>query len=177
MAVGGGKGGVGKTIVSTNLALLLADANKHQVVVFDGDFGNANCHTLLGITKIDHSIEEYFAQNNKLSELIRLTAYPKVGLICGAANKMDGFLAEPAIKKRLFQDLPGHWTWIFVIIDLGAGVGDETLDLYNFSDEKLVVVTPQFTSLENAYSFVKSAFIRDLKSRKRHLSSIRQLRT
>jgi flagellar biosynthesis protein FlhG len=50
-----------------------------------------------------------------------------------------------------------------LVIDLGAGMNDETLDLYRLADDKIIVVTPQVTSLQNAYGFIKSAFLHDLK--------------
>ncbi len=165
IAIGGGKGGVGKTILSTNLALSLAQTNSRSVVVFDGDFGNANCHTLLGITKVEKSLEDYFSENLPLSAIIQPTAYSNVRLVSGASNKIDGFSEQPQKRRKLFEEIR-NIDCDYVLIDLGAGVGNETLDLYNFSDEKLVVVMPQFTSLENAYTFIKSAFILDLKSRK-----------
>jgi flagellar biosynthesis protein FlhG len=50
------------------------------------------------------------------------------------------------------------------VIDLGAGVGDETLNLYGLADERIVVTTPQVTSLQSAYGFIKSALFHDLKN-------------
>ena len=58
IAIGGGKGGVGKTIVAVNLALSLSRLHK-KITILDGDFGNSNCNTMLGITRVENSLEEY----------------------------------------------------------------------------------------------------------------------
>ena len=159
IAVGGGKGGVGKTIVAVNLALVLSRLQK-RVTLLDGDAGNCNCNTLLGITRVESSLEEYLRKMRSLEEITVPTAYPGLRLVCGAQNKVDALLA--AELPRLVRDIRQIETDCLVI-DLGAGMSDETLDLYRLADEKIIVVTPQVTSLQNAYSFIKSAFFHDLK--------------
>ena len=159
IAVGGGKGGVGKTIVAVNLALALSRLLKN-VTLFDGDVGNCNCNTLLGITRVDGSLEEYLRKERSLDEITVSTAYPGLRLVCGAQNKVDAFLT--AEMPRLLNDIR-QVDADCLVIDLGAGMSDETLDLYRLADDKIIVVTPQVTSLQNAYGFIKSAFFHDLK--------------
>jgi len=165
IAVGGAKGGVGKTIVSVNLALSLSRCNR-SVVLFDGDFGNANCHTLLGLTTVQDTLEEYLLSDLSLSKFTMATAYPKLNLICGASNKIDTILNQKEKNQKLIRDLQ-QLTFDYIIIDLGAGIGDHTLDLYNIADHKLIVVTPQFTALQNAYSFVKSALYQEAQKKEK----------
>ena len=160
MAVGGGKGGIGKTIIGVNLALTLSRLQKN-VTLFDGDIGNGNCNTLLGITRIDHSLEDYLRKERSLDEIMVSTAYPGLSLVCGAQNKVGTILRGE--MSRLLNDIRQIETDCLVI-DLGAGMSDETLDLYRLADDKIIVVTPQVTSLQNAYGFVKSAFLHDLKT-------------
>lgn len=131
--------------------------------MIDGDFGNANCHTLLGITRVEKSLEEYLRRETGISDVTVPTAYHNVSLVCGASNKVDELLQSGDNKERLFNDIRSL-ECKFVILDLGAGINDNTLDLYNLSEEKIVVVTPQFTSLQNAYSFIKSAFLHEIKN-------------
>jgi flagellar biosynthesis protein FlhG len=159
IAVGGGKGGVGKTMVAVNLALALARLPQ-TVTLLDGDFGNCNCNTLLGITKVEGSLEEYLRQERSLDEITVTTAYPGLRLVCGAQNQVQAFLSVE--MPRLLNDIR-RVEADCLVIDLGAGVGNETLDLYGLADEKIIVVTPQVTSLQNAYTFIKSAFLHDLK--------------
>ena len=73
---------------------------------------------------------------------------------------MDAFLTTE--MPRLLNDISQVYADCLVI-DLGAGMSDETLDLYRLADDKIIVVTPQVTSLQNAYGFIKSAFFHDLK--------------
>ena len=159
IAVGGGKGGVGKTIVAVNLALSLSRLQK-KITLFDGDFGNSNCNTMLGITRVENSLEEYLRKERSFGGITVSTAYPGLRLICGAQNKVDVLLA--AQMPRLLTDIRQIQA-DSLIIDLGAGISDKALDLYRLADEKLIVVTPQVTSLQNAYSFIKSAFFHDLR--------------
>lgn len=165
IAVGGGKGGVGKTLFSVNLAVTLSQVADKEVILFDGDFGNANCHTLLGITRLEKTVEDYLRQGLRLQEIVVPTAYKKMGLICGASDKIDNILRESSKKERLLQDLR-QLTSDYVIVDLGAGVGDDALDIYNAADDRIIVVTPELTALQNAYSFVKAALFHDLRSRR-----------
>ena len=159
IAVGGGKGGVGKTIIAVNLALALTLVHGKSVILLDGDIGNSNCNTLLGITRIERSIENYLQKENSLSEIIVETAYPGLKLVCGTQNKMSGFLASEL--PRLMTDIE-LIDADCVVIDLGAGIGDDVLDLYRCAYEKIIVVVPQVTALQNAYSFIKAAFLRDI---------------
>ncbi len=163
IAIGGSKGGIGKTVVSVNLALALSRIGK-SVVIFDADLGNANCHTLLGVRRIEKSLDDYLLGKASMEEMTVTTPFPNLKLICGASSKADQLLRDPAQKARLFGDLSAL-TYDFVLFDLGAGVGDEMLELYNLADEKIMVATSQFTALQNAYSFVKSAYLLEIKSR------------
>jgi len=159
IALGGAKGGVGKTIISVNLALALSQMNK-RVTLFDGDFGNANCNTLLGITRVESSVEDYLCKDLALNDVRLSTMYPQLSLICGVQNKVDDLITEK--KERLLNDIRMIDS-DYLVIDLGAGVSDDTLDLYKLADEKIIILTPQFTALQNAYGFIKSAFYNDLK--------------
>jgi flagellar biosynthesis protein FlhG len=159
IAVGGGKGGVGKTLVAVNLSVELSRRG-NNITLLDGDIGNSNCNTLLGITRIDSSLEEYLRKERSLGEITVSTSYPGLHLICGAQNKVDALLADQ--MARLLDDIR-QVEADGLVIDLGAGTGNGTLDLYRLADEKIIVVTPQVTSLQNAYGFIKSAFLHDLK--------------
>jgi len=159
VAVGGGKGGVGKTIIAVNLALSLAQLLHKKVTLLDGDFGNSNCNILLGITRVENSLEEYLRNKQSLEDVTVPTAYDNVRLVCGAQNKVDGLLTTE--MPRLLADI-GLIDADCLVIDLGSGMGDETIELYQIADEKIIVATPQVTALQNAYGFVKSAFFYDL---------------
>jgi flagellar biosynthesis protein FlhG len=162
VAVAGGKGGVGKSIFSVNLSYTLAKRGR-EVALIDADFGSADCHTLMGITRLPKDIRDYFkrpeSERDLRSELIE-TKLPGLKLISGGNNKID----RPSIYSNSMVKQIENLGADFCIVDLGAGVEDHSLTLYHHAQVKIIVLTPQFTSLQNAYSFVKSAVYRALRS-------------
>ncbi|MBW1646045.1 MAG: P-loop NTPase [Deltaproteobacteria bacterium] len=158
-AVGGGKGGVGKSIVSLNLAYWLAKLG-HQVILVDADLGGANLHTLLGIKFVNHTLADYL--NRKVDSLDKITIDTPVNglqLICGASDIVG--LANPKYTQKMklmraLQDLQAD----HLILDLGAGTDYNTLDFFLYCHHKIAVLTPQPTALQNGYGFIKSAIYR-----------------
>jgi flagellar biosynthesis protein FlhG len=159
IAVGGGKGGVGKTFVASNLAAALSREG-YTVIAVDGDLEGANLHTALGVTSPRVSLADYVAQREEdVSKLVVETPYARLGLI--AATQAHLGAAQPAHfrRARLIQRLRALQA-DFVIVDLGAGMQPATLDYFLAADEALLVLTPEPTSVENAYGFLRSAFYR-----------------
>ena len=162
-AIGGGKGGVGKTLVTANFAITLARAGA-KVTLVDLDLGGANLHTCLGIDHIDKTLTDLFSPNVKsLQELTIPTSIPNLSLIAGAQDSLNVANLPHAQKMKLIQklrQLPAD----YVLLDLGAGTSYNTLDFFLESDVGILVVLPEPTSNENAYSFIKAAFYRKLKN-------------
>lgn len=160
-AIGGGKGGVGKSLVTLGLGLALNRLGK-RVILIDGDLGGANLHTLLDLPLPAVTVEDFLSQTvTHLTDTLIPTRIPGLSLISGA----DGLLgsANPTYfqKLRLFREidqLPAD----FVLVDLGAGTSYAMLDLFNYAPGRLVVFTGQGTSLQNAYGFIKAALLRRL---------------
>ncbi len=159
VAVGGGKGGVGKTFVASNLSACLARAG-HTVIAVDGDLEGANLHTALGVAAPRASLADYVANRvEDVSKLVVETPIPKLGLI--AATQAHLGAAQPAHFRRArlvqrLRALPAD----FVVIDLGAGMQSATLDYFLAADDGVLVLTPEPTSVENAYGFLRAAFYR-----------------
>jgi flagellar biosynthesis protein FlhG len=157
--VGGGKGGVGKTFVASNVAVALAREGR-TVIAVDGDLEGANLHTALGVAAPRVSLADYVAQREEdVSKLVVETPYPNLGLI--AATQAHLGAAQPAHfrRARLLQRLRALPVE-FVILDLGAGMQSATLDYFLAADEGVLVLTPEPTSVENAYGFLRAAFYR-----------------
>jgi flagellar biosynthesis protein FlhG len=162
ISVGGGKGGVGKTFVSANLSLSLANMG-YRVVAVDADLEGANLHTCLGVPTPPVSLADFVAQReDDLVKLVVETSQPNLSVIAGThANLGD---AQPSHLRRVrliraLRQLPAD----FVLLDLGAGTHASVLDYFLVGDEGLLVVHPEPTSVENAYSFLRAAFYRRLR--------------
>ena len=161
--MGGGKGGVGKTLVTANFAITLAKAGA-RVVLVDLDLGGANLHTCLGVEASDKTLTDVFSPNIKsLQELALPTIVPNLSLISGAQDAMNVANLPHAQKQKLLnklRQLPAD----YILLDLGAGTSFNTLDFFLAADVGILTVLPEPTSIENAYRFIKSAFYRKLKN-------------
>jgi len=159
MTVGGGKGGVGKSIVALNLAAVLAH-DGYRVVIADLDLGAANQHLLLGLPNpavglqdlLDKSVKE---AKNCLTE----TSMPNLRLLAGTTGVLGAANIPHAQKVLLLRKLRALEADI-VVVDVGAGVGYNALDFFDLGMRKLLVTTPQVTALHDAYAFLKSAVLR-----------------
>lgn len=161
-AVGGGKGGVGKTVILANTAISLAQQGK-RCVALDLDLGGANLHTVLGVPDPDRSLSDFLRRKvDSLADTMVPTPYPNLQFISGSKALLE--IANPKFSQK--EKLIRHITSLdvdYVLLDLGAGSAFNTLDFFLSADEGILVVLPEPTSVENAYHFVKAAFYRKLK--------------
>jgi flagellar biosynthesis protein FlhG len=161
IAVGGGKGGIGKSLVSANLGIALAQRGS-SVVMVDADLGGANLHTCLGVPQPQGSLSDFIDRRAaKLDEVAVPTAIERLKLISGARDVLDAANPRHAEKQKLIRNIRALDV-DFVIIDLGAGTGFNVLDFFIAADTGIVVLLPEPTSIENAYRFIKAAFFRRL---------------
>ena len=160
IAVGGGKGGVGKTLLAANLSLALAQRGS-RVLLVDADLGGANAHTVLGVPPPKVSLSDFLTRHASLDDVAVSTPYANLRLVSGAHDDM--FAANPPhqSKMRLLRQLTSYDT-DFVVLDLGAGTSLNMLDFFLIASFGLLVVLPEPTSVENTYRFLKAAFFRRL---------------
>jgi flagellar biosynthesis protein FlhG len=161
-AVASGKGGVGKSVVSSSLAIALAETGPRAVAV-DLDLGGANLHTLFGAERARRTLTDFLAGRiPSLEEALTPTSVPGVRLLSGARAALDAANAPHAHKQKVLRGLKridaGH-----VVLDLGAGSHGHTLDAFVAADRRILVVTPEATALDNAYHFLKAAYFRALR--------------
>lgn len=162
-SVGGGKGGVGKTIFSVAFGTLLAREG-FSVALVDLDLGAANMHTCLGILKKTPTIADFIMRKvTSLEEVLIETSQKNMQLISG--SEFVAGMANPAHWMKLkimrhIKSLPAD----FIIVDLGAGVHFNTLDFFSMSDRGIVITAPEPGAVMNAYSFIKGALFRRLQS-------------
>lgn len=161
IAIGGGKGGVGKSLISTNLAVAMAKLGA-RVAMLDADLGAPNLHTMFGITRPQRTVEDFLAgRSSALAEVALQTPIPNLRLICGAGGALGSANPSFQSKQRLLDQL-GRLDADCLVIDVGAGVDLNTIDFFNAADTRLVVMVPEITSLQNGYAFLKFALFRRL---------------
>ena len=162
-AVGGGKGGVGKSVITASLGISLA-ARGHRCVVIDADLGGANLHTLLGVPNPRRTLSHFLSgEVASLSEVMSPTSIPGLSLVSGARALLDVANLHHAKKKKLLRHI-GRLRVSQVLLDLGAGCTSNVVDFFLAARRGILVVAPEPTSIENAYQFMKAALFRSLRS-------------
>lgn len=162
-AIGGGKGGVGKSLVTSNLSICLALMGM-KVIAIDMDLGGANLHTCLGVNVPSKTLSDYFTTSNtKLSDLLTPTPLKNLSLISGAQDNLGMANLKAAHKSKVLNDLR-ELDADYILLDLGAGTTNNTLDFFLGADEGILVTLPEPTSIENTYRFIKSIYHRKLQS-------------
>lgn len=159
-AVGGGKGGTGKSFVTSNIATCLAAQGKRTLLI-DADFGGANLHSLFGVSKSQKSLADFFAGKASLPELIVDTQIQNLYLIVGPIRYFEPESIKYAQKIKLFNHIKKLRADV-IIMDLGSGTHFNIVDTFLLADKKIVVTLPQITALENMFSFLNNAFYRCL---------------
>ena len=161
-AIGGGKGGVGKSFISSNLAIALTHKG-FNVVLFDGDLGGANLHTCLGVPNPQKGLSQFLSHDaEKLSDVACSTPVRNLKLISGAHDAVGITNLRHTQKMRILKAIK-NLDADYVILDLGAGSNFNTLDFFLLADIQILVVIPEPTAVENAYRFIKSGFYRQLR--------------
>jgi flagellar biosynthesis protein FlhG len=161
ISVGGGKGGVGKSLVSTNLAVTIANAG-HEVVLCDLDLGAANLHLMLGLTHPRPGITTLLSGEGELEDALTPTSIPRLRLLAGTGGTVAAANINHAQKLRIIRKLR-TLTAAYVVVDVGAGVGYNALDFFELGQQRIIVATPQVTSMHDAYAFLKGAVLRTLR--------------
>lgn len=163
ISVTSGKGGVGKTTVSVNLAIAFAQMGK-RVAIFDADLGLANVHILMGIKprfNMRHVIEDNFSLEDVVAE-----GPLGIKVISGGqgVREMANLTAEQRRVMLRQLDLLERNVDI-LLIDTGAGISDNVLRFATFADEIVVVTTPNIAAAADGYSIIKILLQMEPKSR------------
>jgi len=161
-AVGGGKGGTGKSFFSASLAIELSTHNE-KVILIDADLGGPNLHTFLGMKESNLDLGHFIT--NKVSNLentLSSTPFKGLRLLKGTENVLFMSNLNYYKKLKLIRHIKAFNTKR-VIIDIGTGTSYNCIDFFLLSNPGILVVNPEPTSIENAYYFLKSCIIRILK--------------
>jgi flagellar biosynthesis protein FlhG len=162
-AVGGGKGGVGKSLMAANLGIGLSRRGK-RVLMVDVDLGAANLHTLLNTEGGKMSLSSFLKSGSaEIAPFISKTGFENLDLVSGAKDSLDVVDNGGAGITRLaeaLRDVP----YDYVVLDIGPGTAANILDLFLMADEGILLTTPEPTSIENTYRFLKCLFLRRIRN-------------
>jgi len=168
IAVGGGRGGVGKSIVAVNLAVYLAQLGR-KVLLIDTDPAGAELHTALGLGPLASlspgpsgptSSSADDAEDEDLTAVA--TQVPGLSLVPQVYRAGSTVPLRPGRKARWARDLK-NLEADYVVLDLGAGTQPAQLDLFLSADFGICVSAPEPPSIEASYRFVRAAFVRALR--------------
>lgn len=154
IAVTSGKGGVGKTSFSVNLAIQFSKKGK-RVVIIDADFGLSNVEIMLGI-RPEYNMADLIYNDKNIDDII--TKGPlDIGFISGGSGVQDMVnLDKEQIRVMISKLVRLDTLADVIIIDTGAGISDTVLEFVLSSPEVVIVATPEPTSITDAYSLLKT---------------------
>ncbi len=160
IAVGGAKGGIGKSIFASNLSVLLSQKG-YNTVAADFDFGGSNLHLYLGETSIKNTVNDYLA--NEVLDIAEIETQTKYGprLIGGNSSQLGAANISYARKMKLLKALSGIDA-DYIVVDLGGDTSYNVLDFFLASDYGIVMTTCDPASYLDAYSFIKVSIYRKL---------------
>ncbi len=154
ITVTSGKGGVGKSSISVNLAIALSRLG-NRVIILDADFGLANVEVMLGI-RPQYNLADLMFRGKTLSDIV--TQGPEnIGFISGGSGIQEltnltkdqiVYLIQKLVELDELADI--------ILVDTGAGIADSVLEFVAASSEVLLVATPEPTSITDAYALLKT---------------------
>jgi flagellar biosynthesis protein FlhG len=163
LAVTSGKGGVGKTFMAANLAYALAGRGE-RVLVLDADLGLANLDVVLNLfPKI--TLHDVFTGKATLDEAI-VPAPGGFSVLLAGSGLVEYSRLTPEVRDQLLaviETIAPRFDWI--LLDTGAGISDVVLYALSLADEVLVVVTPEPTSMTDAYATIKVLALQEQRRR------------
>jgi flagellar biosynthesis protein FlhG len=159
IAVGGGRGGVGKTLLAVNLGVFFAQLGR-EIVVCDADPFGSNLHAVLGLDSPPLVSAEALEENPRV-DLVSTTV-PGLRLLPTAYDPTTATPVRPSRGTHLIRQL-GSLEADYVILNLGASTTSATLDLFLQADVSICVTSPEPLAIETTYRFARSLYLRALR--------------
>jgi flagellar biosynthesis protein FlhG len=161
-AIGGGKGGVGKSLLTANTSICLALMG-YKVVAIDLDLGGANLHTTLGVSIPEATLSDYLTKKvARFEDLLTPTLIENLYIVSGAQDDVGMANLKQMHKNKILNKL-SELDADYILLDLGAGTSFNTLDFFISADQGILTALPEPTSIENTYRFIRSIYHRKLK--------------
>ncbi len=163
ISIGGGKGGVGKSLLAANLSLAFAEEGR-RVVAVDTDLPGANLHTCLGVPAPRASLAQFVTgRETDLAKLLVDTPFERLRLVA-ATGGHPGFARLKASRRAELAEALRALACDVAVLDVAAGTHPEVVDSFLVADLCVLVFTPEPTSVENAYGFLRAALYRRLRA-------------
>ena len=156
-AVLSGKGGTGKTMLAASMAVHLAELG-FKVLLMDADLGGANIHTLLGMERPGSTLQAFIDKEiEHIEEAAMECGVQNLRVICAPLDPLKASQIRYQQKRKIIRQL-NTLTEDVVIMDLATGAGLTQAELFLAADLGVFVLTPEPTSLENAYRFLRMIY-------------------
>ncbi|GHV69919.1 site-determining protein [Spirochaetia bacterium] len=152
ITVTSGKGGVGKTNVSVNMALAYARLGK-KVVVMDADLGLANVNVMLNIIP-KYNLYHVIRKQKTMREILLETDYG-ISIVAGASGFSQIANLSDEERQNFINELETLSNADIIIIDTSAGVSRSVLDFIAAADDAVIITTPEPTAITDAYGIIK----------------------
>lgn len=153
ITVTSGKGGVGKSNFVVNAAICLRKMKK-SVLIFDADMGMGNDDVLMGLLP-KYSVYDIIFKKKDIEDVIVKGPFG-VRLLPGGTAVPDFGEISSEQRKNFMKNLSKLENFDYIIMDTGAGIGKNVLQFISCCDKLIVIMTPEPTSLMDAYSLVKA---------------------
>src|SRR5271170_3150845 len=159
IAVGAGRGGVGKSLVAVNLAVYLAQLGR-SVVLVDADQGGSNLHAHFGLraARVEPDLSD--DATAAIQAALVATSVPGLSLLPAAHDAVRRAPTLRARRKLRWLDALRSLPWDYVVMDVGSGDGDPGLDFMLAADVPIAVTVPEPPAIETTYRFLRAAFLR-----------------
>ena len=162
LAIGGGKGGTGKSLITASLGICLADRG-NGVLLIDADLGTANLHTFLGLEPPKLGLSDFVSKKEStISGIITKTEINNLKLISGAKDMIGIANLSYGQKVKVLNNIK-KLNYRYILLDLGPGTSFNILDFFLISHCGILITSPEPTSIENTYRFTKGLLFRHLR--------------